>query len=302
MKTPLASLLLATVLCTSACATNPLDSKDGLDPRKWLDQASKEGPEIQGVKDATEQSAIDAEKEGDFNRAAQFYQQLLSRAPDNMDYKQRYGEALRRSGQHDQAIVVYDEILAKKADDTDALEGKGLTLLAKGDFTESATILAKVLKQDEKRWRSANAIGVLFALRNMHEESVAYFQEALKHSDNNPSVLNNVGLVMAMQKKYPEAIESLLMASKQLSSGSPDLKRIEMNLSLIYGLAGKADEAEKLAGKYLKGPALYNNLGMYAHMAKNDAMAKSYLNMALSNSPVYYDKAWQNLENLKGGK
>jgi hypothetical protein len=41
-------------------------------------------------------------------------------------------------------------------------------------------------------------------------------------------------------------------------------------------------------------------MGLYAHLAKDDQMAKSYLNMALTESKTYYGKAWENLEAVSG--
>lgn len=32
-------------------------------------------------------------------------------------------------------------------------------------------------------------------------------------------------------------------------------------------------------------------MGFYAHLAKDDVLAKSYLNMALTKNPKYYDRA-----------
>jgi hypothetical protein len=69
-----------------------------------------------------------------------------------------------------------------------------------------------------------------------------------------------------------------------------------LNLALVYASAGKLPEARKIAEAYLSGPSLNNNLGLYAHLAKDDNLAKSYLNMALTESKTYYGKAWDNLE------
>ncbi len=69
---------------------------------------------------------------------------------------------------------------------------------------------------------------------------------------------------------------------------------------MVYGLSGDMVKARELAGKYLDGPALENNLGFYAHLAKDDALAKTYLNMALSDSATYYQRAWTNLDMITG--
>ena len=73
-------------------------------------------------------------------------------------------------------------------------------------------------------------------------------------------------------------------------------KQIDLNLAMVHGVSGDFDTARDVAGKYLEGPALDNNLGLYAHLAKDDSLAKSYLNMALTQSPTYYERAWENLD------
>jgi len=107
--------------------------------------------------------------------------------------------------------------------------------------------------------------------------------------------LNNVGLSYATDKNYPRALEALKQASR-VSKIPSQRKQIEMNLAMVYGVSGDFDNARDVASKYIEGPALDNNLGLYAHLAKDDALAKSYLNMALTQSPTYYERAWENLD------
>jgi hypothetical protein len=43
-------------------------------------------------------------------------------------------------------------------------------------------------------------------------------------------------------------------------------------------------------------------MGFYAHLAKDDALAKTYLNMAISGSSTFYERAWNNLDGISGGQ
>ena len=129
----------------------------------------------------------------------------------------------------------------------------------------------------------------------MIPEAMAYYTEALKHSPDNPAILNNVGLSQAADHNFPRAIEALQQAER-VSAPDDRRKEIDLNLALVYGVSGDLDTAKQIASKYLEGPALDNNLGLYAHLSKNDALAKTYFNMALSRSPTYYERAWKNLD------
>ena len=119
----------------------------------------------------------------------------------------------------------------------------------------------------------------------------------MNQSPDNPAVLNNAGLGFAVDRNFPRAIEALQHAAR-VSKSPLQRKQVELNLALIYGVSGDFDTAREVAGKHLEGPALENNLGLYAHLAKDDALAKSYLNMALTQSTTYYERAWENLDAL----
>ena len=177
------------------------------------------------------------------------------------------------------------------------MEGKGLTLMALGKSVDASRVFADVVAKDPTRWRTLNALGILFVTKNMIPEAMAYYNEALKQSPDNAAVLNNMGLSYAVDKNYPRAIEVLEQGSR-ISKSNGQRKQIDLNIALVKGVSGDLDGAREVASKYYEGPALDNNMGLYAHLAKNDTLAKTYLNMALSQSPVFYERAWNNLDNI----
>lgn len=287
-------LALVLLLGLTACegGMQPIDAKKVL--------SGLDGPKVPTVQDTMLENAKNAEKQGNFAAAAQTYQQLLEKQPDDKNLMLSLADSLRRSGDVDRAIAVYDAILQKDAAMVAAKEGKSLALMSKGDFDTPGTLLAEVMKVDATRWKTLNAMGILFSVRNMQPESQAYYLEALKYSPNNPSVLNNLGLSQALARNFDAAIASLNQASTLTATNGGDRKRIDLNLSLVYASAGKLDEARAIAERYFTGATLNNNLGLYAHLAKDDQLAKAYLNMALTESKTFYEKAWDNLQSING--
>jgi Flp pilus assembly protein TadD len=267
-----------------------------IDPDKTFSKLPQ--PEVPSVNQTLEKSANDALEAGDIKRAAQFYKQLLdsdkATAADKMRYRTALADASRRAGDNAGARKLFDQILKDDPRNVDALEGKGLALMAEGKSAEAGRVLAQVLENDPKRWRTLNALGILFVTKNMIPEAVEYFTEALKVSPDNSAVLNNVGLARAIEGNFPRAVEALQQAVK-MSNTDARRKQVNLNLALVYGISGDMDSARVVAEKYLDGAALDNNLGLYSHLAKNDELAKTYLNMALTRSPTYYERAWQNL-------
>lgn len=290
------TLLLVTAACLalSGCSMKRPDRVDG---KVVLD--GLESPEVDGVTATLEKSAKSAEEAGDFGRAAQTYAQLIDNDGKNKKYLLGYAENNRKIGNHAAALTTYDTILKLDKDNIGALEGRGLSLMDTGETEKAADAFASVMKEDTKRWRTLNGLAILFVMQERYDDAMAYFVEALEQSKNNASVLNNVGLTMAIQNRMEDAIEALKKAGR-IAAEEPVLrKKIDLNLAMVYGVKGDLKRAREVAGKHLSGPALNNNMGFYAHLAKDDMLAKSYLNMALTKNPKHYDRAWKNLDSIK---
>lgn len=257
--------------------------------------AKLDQPDIDTVDKALLGSAQDAMASGQFQRAAQFYQQLLDKDGSNASHMIGLADAVRRAGDVAEAEELYQAVLDKYPSNLDALEGKGLSQMALGSTVDSGKTLASVLERDPKRWRTLNALGLLFTTKGLTDEAIEYFKEALVHKPRHASILNNVGLAQAIDGKYPLAVQQLQTASRYTKPDSFTRRQVELNLALVHGLSGDMKKAEQLASKYLEGPALANNLGLYAFLANDETLAKSYLNGALSNSAEFYERAWENL-------
>ncbi len=287
-------LLLSTALSLSACGQM---GQQWIDPDITFAQFSQ--PDVKGVNDTQEEMAKEAIKAGNYQRAGEYYQQLLDSkkgSPEQiLRYKLAMADVTRRLGKNDAAMAMYDELYHDYPTNVDVMEGRGLTLMATGKISDAGRQLSDVMAKDPKRWRTLNAIGIMFVTKNMVPEAMQYYAEALNSSPDNPAILNNVGLSYATDKEYKRAIEALQQGSR-LSKSPGQKKQIDLNLAMVYGVSGDLDTAHDIAEKYLDDAALDNNLGLYAHLAKDDSLAKSYLNMALSNSPTYYERAWDNLD------
>lgn len=293
------ALILASATLLSAC--------DNATTRQWLDPDTEfkefEQPDVPTMKSTQEETAAKALKDGDFAKAAQTYAQLLDRKnlsdEDAVRYQVALGDIDRRTGKYDSAIGRYNSVLDVASTNIEALEGKGLALMAQGNIPEAGQIFKTVLASDPARWRTLNALGILFTTKNMIPEAMAYYAEALKASKDNPAILNNVGLTQAINHNFPRAIQAMQQAVR-VAPNDARREQIEMNLALIHGINGDYDAARAIAEKYLKGPTLDNNLGLYAHLANNKELAKAYLNQALSDSTTYYERAWKNLDIISG--
>lgn len=268
--------------------------------QKDMDRILEEmkGPDVPSIDTAMIDSAEQAEKSRSYASAAQFYGQLAEKHPDKAVYTFKLADNLRKAGSYDEAVTEYKKLLEKEEFKLDAMEGIGLSRMAQGEFEEAGDMLANVMEKDGTRWRTINAIGILFTVKQMYPEARQYFAEAVAQSARNASVHNNMGLMEALDKQYDEAIRLLKEASRYTGKDESMQKQVELNLALVYAIKGDLDMAEKTARPHLSETQLLNNMGYYAHLANDDIMAKSYLNMALTASDKHYEKAWKNLETL----
>lgn len=277
----------------SACDPQPADmvSRIGNAP----------SPAVGGMGDTLKSEAEQAVAGGNYARAAQTYKQLVDKEPENRDYTLAFADSLRRSGNHQAAVTFLDKYLASNPGDAVALETRGLCLMSLGSVADAGKSFEQVMALEPTRWRTLNAIGVLFTMKGKVTEALAYFDEALTHNPENASVQNNRGLALAMERRFDEAVDSFQRTRRNLRIGSTDMKQVDMNLALVYAIAGRLEDAERTASPYLSKAALYNNMAVYAQLANNPDLSRSYLDMALTQSPVYYERAWKNL-GLVGGE
>lgn len=297
---------LILILALTACKGFDDQTKGWLgteDKKSVLDKLDQ--PDVDGVNSTMEKQAIEAAQRGEYRRAGQFYKQLIDSpkgsADDKFRYKLGFAEAARRSGDTKTAIPIYDALIKEQPEHQDALEGYGLALMQSGKPVDAGRVFADLMKVNPKRWRTLNALGILFVNKHMVPEAMAYYTEALQYSPDNPAILNNVALSQAVDRNYARAFDSFEQALR-VSSTENQRQQISLNMAMVYGISGDLETARSIASRYLKGPQLDNNLGLYAHLSKDDTLAKTYLDMALSGSPTYYERAWNNLDVIEGKK
>lgn len=300
------SLLVVSIcgLMISACSgPNPnLKLKERMQPnpdnQKLLDDLG--GPKVEGMNAAIENSAKKAFDAKQYATAAQYYAQLIEKKPDEKSYQFAMAESLRRSGKFEHSIVQYKKLLNDPKYDIDAKEGLGLAYISLGEFEEAGDALAEVMEKEPRRWRTVNAIGILFTTKQMYPEARRYFEEALSLEPQNVAVRNNMALMEAMDKQYDRSTILLQDASRIAGRQEPELKRmVDLNLALVYAVQGNLAQAEAVSRPHLTEVQRLNNMGLYASLEGDDMLARSYLDMALTQSSKHYEKAWSNLETIK---
>lgn len=261
----------------------------------------EKGPNIVSVEDTIKANAKEAFDAQLYAKAAGYYKQLLSREGNttNPEFYLALADSLRLAKQFPDAHKAYDALLDIDADSMAGKQGKGFVFLEEGNFESAFKLFEDILEHDKANWRTINAVGVALALTDRKDEAMKYYSSALQLSDGNPIIRNNIGLLLALQGEFGRAISSLEHLSQTLPPNTPTRTQVDLNLSLVYGLAGRLDDAKAIAAPHLSEAALYNNLGLFARFSNDPALARTYLSKALSSSPTHYKKAWDNLHQLQ---
>jgi len=219
---------------------------------------------------------------GDYRKEAAIYHELLTDNPGNMDYIYKYAESARMSGQGDMAVRYYDKFLRANPASLDAEEGKALALMGDGKYDEAAQIFAGILQKDATRWKTINALGLISAAKGHIDQAMEYYGMALEVSPDNPNILNNMGLSYALNGDYQNAAMVLTKASGIAGEDTDKKRKIDMNLSLVYGLAGKTADAQKVLKTYLPEDGVNQYLAIYSRLRADRKTAVPYLKHALT--------------------
>ncbi len=244
--------------------------------------------------------ALKAKAAGDHKRAASLYQPIVKDEPDNVELRIAYADSLRLSSDFLEANKNYDYILNKQPSFIPALEGKALASLQQGDLKQADLLLNQIINQDAARWRTVNALGVVRALEGNMDDAKIYYKMAIDIDPANSTILNNIGLSMALTGSKDESLKILLKALNLANKNNEKnkIEKIELNLALVYGMKGDFVKSKELLSKYLPEKAVYNNLGVYAALNNDKALARDYLTKAISADSGSYTKAQSNQDAL----
>ncbi|MGB8273912.1 MAG: tetratricopeptide repeat protein [Alphaproteobacteria bacterium] len=171
------------------------------------------------------------------------------------------GQALGELGAYNDAAAAFREALVAAPVNADALRGLGNSLLALNQPALAIDQFEAALRQTPDA-RSHNGIGVARDRLGDHAGAQAAYRAGLALAPDDPMLLNNLGLSQAAAGDLDAAIGTLEQAVGQPGATS----RQRQNLALVYGLAGRMGEAEKMARTDLDDRSVAVNLASYERL------------------------------------
>lgn len=211
-------------------------------------------------------AALQAEAQNNYLEAAQHYQSLLTRDPDNLDLALALVRNLRFAGSTPQDIDILNSLIAKHGKTPQLLTELGKSYIASDKMNLAIPILQEVTATPGATWDAFSALGVAYDYQNDFARAREVYTQALLLSPRNPEVLNNLALSQAQSGDLDGAIETLGQAVDQVSA-SPQVRQ---NLALLLALRGDTAGAERLARKDLPKEMADENSAYYQYLAGGD--------------------------------
>jgi predicted TPR repeat methyltransferase len=153
-------------------------------------------------------SAIRMHQQGQVERAATIYQEMLRRSPNHIDALHFLGVAEHQLGDHDSALAHLGRALALAPDHPDARSNRGNVFKKIGRLDEAEADYRRALALRPKDANARNNLGTVLRERGQLEEAVAAFREAIALAPNHAAAWQNLGNVLFGLGRADEAVEA----------------------------------------------------------------------------------------------
>ncbi len=231
---------------------------------------------------------------GQFERALFIYMQALE-IEQSAETWYRIGVGKARLGDKAYAWKALKHSIELDSEFALSHQELGLINLSVGQPEQAELHLTKASELDPSLWRAWNALGVIADIDHRYDEAVLNYQSGLIGSPNSSLLMNNIGYSYYLAGNTEEATRwfgRAIMATR-------DYKPAVRNLALLYAGQGWYDEAIKTFSKVVDKPQAYNDTGYIAMRNGDYWKASELLTEAIRLSPTYYEKAYENLENVE---
>jgi Flp pilus assembly protein TadD len=205
------------------------------------------------------------QQSGDLATAAMLYQRAHHLNPQMAPPLIALGEMAASAGSPGRAATAFREALSRAPDDINARRLYGNALLAVDAAAQAAEQFRHVLRVEPEDTRAMNALGVALDLQGEHEEAQRTYRKALEREPNHLPLRNNLALSIALTGDVAKAAAILeeLGAGTESASGPANAlhhQQVRENLVMVLALdpqaQGDGTARRSLAATQATSPAL----------------------------------------------
>ncbi|MCF6219523.1 MAG: tetratricopeptide repeat protein [Robiginitomaculum sp.] len=205
---------------------------------------------------------------------------------------EKYAQQARKTYQAISGNAEYSDAIKRRAK-----SGLLLLDLARDTPEIGAQKLQAALETNPNNPRLWNALGEIRDKNNDWMGALDVYVKALRAAKRNgtstAAVVNNMGMSLLMQGRNKEAVSKF----KQAKKANPEMPVYDSNYRLAQILSGKTNKALKGVSE-TRAAQIYNDAGVIAQSHGNTRQASSLYKKALEISPVYFERAEENLAGL----
>lgn len=207
---------------------------------------------------------------GDPTTAVSFYRRAMNMDPHLQAAYIGLGETLLSVGAPNEAVEAFHDALGQWPNDPAALRGLGLSLVALDRPSEAIDTLNRAIKADPSA-RAYSALGVAQNLLGNGDAADQAYRQGLALAPDDLDLLNNLGLSQALRGDYDAAIDTL----HHVATDAKAAPRHRLNLALVLGLAGRSEDAARVARIDLDERSVKSNLAYYATLRALSPQARA---------------------------
>lgn len=191
-----------------------------------------------------------------------FWDRELTIAPKDLEAAQKLSELQRLEGQNDRAAITAMLGLGAHPDDPSLLMTGGRAFVALARGNRAAPLLVRLTELEPQNWRAFSLAGVAYDYMGRTQDARRYYGQALALRPNEPTVLANLALSHVLTGD-PAQAEAILRGAVQQPGASAQVRQ---NLSLVLGLQGKFEEAERIARQDMPANVAAENIAYLREM------------------------------------
>lgn len=214
--------------------------------------------------------ADDMRTRGDPATALTLYRRLHEQRPSDPEPLARIASTLAQLKDYTNATEAWREAIALAPNDLSYRRGLAGALLSLGQPEPAIAELEIAVAARSDDPRLLNTLGVAHDIIGRHDLAQEDYRKGLRLAPHDVGLRNNYGLSQALSGDFGGAVATLTEVVNDPTSPP----RYRLNLALVYGLAGDAENARAVARGSLPEDAVRNNLAYYAMLRGMDDRAR----------------------------
>lgn len=233
-------------------------------------------------------------RSGDFETALAVYMEA-SKHKHTAPLWHRIGYVYERLNNTKGAARAYHRVIQLNPDNHEVLESLGQLYLGERALDSANSQFRKAIALAPASWRSYAGLGVIADLQDRGAEARDYYRKAIEINPNSAMVWTNNGYSHYLNGEYADAEAAFTQALKL----NGDYQPAWVNFGLVAARTGDYSAALERLIRVQKEPQAYNDVGYIAMLNGDLSAAESLLNKAVQLSPTYYERAQDNLKQLR---